>query len=82
MNWSIVHLKMVNMLVSVKLFQAQWPGRKVLIKCDNEAVVTVLRSGKARDPFLGPVPGTYGVSVLCKIWIFSMCTSEGWTTGG
>ena len=25
----------------------------MLIKCDNEAVVTVLRSGRARDPFLG-----------------------------
>ena len=53
MNWSIVHLEMINILLSIRLFQAQWAGRKVLIKCDNEAVVTVLRSGRARDPFLG-----------------------------
>ena len=25
----------------------------MLIKCDNQAVVTVLRSGRTKDPFLG-----------------------------
>ena len=45
MNWSIVQLEMVNILLTVRLFQPYWAGRKVLVKCDNEAVVTVLRSG-------------------------------------
>ena len=53
MNWSIVQLEMVNILLVVRLFQPHWAGRKVLVKCDNEAVVTVLRSGKTRDPYLG-----------------------------
>ena len=53
MNWSIVHLQMVNILLAVRLFQVQWSGRKVLIRCDNEAVVSVLRSGRTRDPYLG-----------------------------
>ena len=53
MNWSIVYLEIVNILLAVRLFQAQWSGRRVLIRCDNEAVVSVLRSGKARDPYLG-----------------------------
>ena len=53
MNWSIVHLEMVNILLAVRLFQTQWSGRRVLITCHNEAVVTVLRSGKTRDPYLG-----------------------------
>ena len=53
MNWSIVHLEMVNILLAVRLFQAHWASRKVLIKCDNEAVVSVLRSGKTKDPYLG-----------------------------
>ena len=53
MNWSIVQLEMVNTLLAVRLFQAHWPGRKVLIKCDNEAVVSVLRSGKTKDTYLG-----------------------------
>ena len=53
MNWSIVQLEMVNILLAVKLFQAHWSGRNVLIKCNNEAVVSVLRSGKTKDAYLG-----------------------------
>ena len=53
MNWSIVQLEMVKILLAVRLFQAHWASRKVLIKCDNEAVVSVLRSGKTKDPYLG-----------------------------
>ena len=52
-QFTIVHLEMVNILVALKLFGQTWRGNRVLIKCDNEAVVSVLRSGKARDPFLG-----------------------------
>ena len=37
----------------MKLFKCQWASKKVLIHCDNAAVVTVLRSGKTRDPYLG-----------------------------
>ena len=53
MNWSIVQYKMVNILLAVRLFQGHWVGKKVLVKCDNEAVVSVLRSGKTKDPYLG-----------------------------
>ena len=53
MNWSIVQLEIVNILLAVRLFQLHWTGRKVLVKCDHEAMVTVLRSGKTRDPYLG-----------------------------
>ena len=52
MNWTIVHLEMVNILIAVRLFKHQWASHKVLIRCDNQAVVSVLRSGKTRDPYL------------------------------
>ena len=52
-QFTIVHLEMVNILVALKLFGRTWADAKVLIKCDNEAVVSVLRTGKARDPFWG-----------------------------
>ena len=52
MNWSIVHLKMGNILIAIRLFKPLWSTRKVLIKCDNEAVVSVLKTGKTRDPYL------------------------------
>ena len=51
-NWTIVHLEMINILLATRLFKFQWASKKVLIRCDNEAVVTVLKSGKTRDPYL------------------------------
>ena len=49
---TIVHLEMLNILVAVKLFCIHWKGMSILIHCDNFAVVNVLRSGRARDPYL------------------------------
>ena len=51
-NLAIVHLEMVNVLVAVRIFAKFWHRRSVLVKCDNNAVVQVLNSGKTRDPFL------------------------------
>ena len=41
-NWTIVHLEMVNILIAVRLSQRQWASSRVLIRCDNKAVVSVL----------------------------------------
>ena len=51
-NLEIVQLEMVNILVAVRLFGRMWQHKRVLIKCDNMAVVQVLKSGKTCDPFL------------------------------
>ena len=49
---TIVHLKMVNIMVALKIFGPFWATKKVLVKCDNQAVVAVLTHSKTRDPFL------------------------------
>ena len=51
-NWTIVYLEMVNILMALRLFAKLWSTKKILIQCDNQAVVTVLKSGKTRDAFL------------------------------
>ena len=51
-NWTILHLEMVNILIAIRLFTFFWASKKILIKCDNDAVVTVLKSGKTHDPYL------------------------------
>ena len=51
-NCTIVHLEMVNILVAIRLFAGQWTGCKILVKCDNQAVVSVLSTGRTRDPYL------------------------------
>ena len=49
---TIVHLEMVNILLALRLFCILWLGRKMLVRCDNKAVVSVLSTGRSRDPFL------------------------------
>ena len=44
-NWTIVHLEMVNILITIRLFTFLWASKKILIRCDNEP----------------PVPITYGM---------------------
>ena len=35
-------------LVALKIWHIQWAGLKVWIQCDNQAVVSVLNTGKTR----------------------------------
>ena len=51
-NLGIVHLEMINILVALRIFAPYWHQKAILVRCDNNAVVQVLTSGKTRDPFL------------------------------
>ena len=51
-NYTIVHLEILNIVVALKIWGDIWKNRVINIKCDNMAVVEVLKSGKARDPIL------------------------------
>ena len=51
-NWTIVHLEIVNILLAMRLFANLWATKNILIRCDNQAVVMVLKSGKTCDAFL------------------------------
>ena len=52
-NWTIGHLEIVNIVFAAKLFKRHCSSHKVLIQCDIEAVVSVLRNGNTCDPYLG-----------------------------
>ena len=47
-NMGIVQLEMINIVLALKLFANDWKEKKVLIRCDNQAVVMVLQSGRTR----------------------------------
>ena len=40
---------MINILVALKVWHIQWAVLKVQIQCDNQAVVSVLNTGKTHD---------------------------------
>ena len=54
-NWkdlNIAYTELINILVALKVWHTQWAGSSVLIRCDNSAVVSVLTTGKTRDPVM------------------------------
>ena len=52
MQYSIVHLEILNLIVALKLWGHLWRDKVIQIKCDNMAVVEVIRTGRARDQIL------------------------------
>ena len=60
---NIAYLEMINILVAVKVWHAQWANLNVMIKCDNQAVVSVLSTGRTRDQTLA----TYARNILCGL---------------
>ena len=49
---NIAYLEMLNILVALKVWHCQWAGLKVQVKCDHQAVVSVLNSGRSHDPVM------------------------------
>ena len=43
---------MLNMLIALRSWATSWSGHTINIHCDNEAVVSVLKTGKTRDSHL------------------------------
>ena len=48
-SFSIVHLEMWNVLIALRVWANEWNNCSLVIKCDNEAVVSVVNSGVTRD---------------------------------
>ena len=46
---NIANLELLAIIVMVKTWGEQFKGKSVLFKCDNEAVVNVVNTGRARD---------------------------------
>ena len=55
LNYDIVHLEMINILVAIRAWPRHWATHKILIHCDNQAVVAVMTSSKSRDLTLGAI---------------------------
>ena len=54
-NMGIVHLEMINILVAIRTWATLWKGKNIRIHCDNQAVVSVLTTGKTRDSLLAAI---------------------------
>ncbi len=45
-------LELLTIVVSCKVWGRRWSGLKIKIFCDNDATVSVIASGRSRDPFM------------------------------
>ena len=55
LNYNITQLEMLNIMIALKIWGHAWQNMRIEIKCDNLAVVQVLKDGKARDPLLATI---------------------------
>ena len=51
-NYTILHLQILHLVVALKIWGSHWKDKTVKIKCDNMAVVEVLKTGRACDSML------------------------------
>jgi len=49
---SIHHLEAIAILVACRLWGSSWQGLRIIVQCDNEAVVSSLNSGHVHDSYL------------------------------
>ena len=54
-QFGIVHLEMLNIMVAIRVWAHQWSGKTIVIACDNQAVVSILNSGRTRDMTLAAI---------------------------
>ena len=54
---------MLNVLVAVRVWANQWKGKTIVIACDNQAVVTVINTGKTKDVVLAAIAQNIAMEV-------------------
>lgn len=52
MNLHITQLEMLNTMAAIRLWAQHMAGHTLLVRCDNEAAVSVLQTGRGRDKIL------------------------------
>ena len=60
---SIHHWEVLAILVAARLWGHLWQNLRILLHCDNAAVVSLLNSGRVQDPILA--------SCLCELWFLA-----------
>ena len=61
-NFTIVHLEMLNLLVAIKIWADPWSSQKVVLFCDNQAVVSVLNNSRTKDRTLAAIARNIQIS--------------------
>ena len=71
-NLDISSLELLTIVVALKLWGARWTGLRITVRCDNEAAVTVLNTGRCRNPFTNSC--LREICYFAAIYDFEVCT--------
>jgi len=64
-------LELLAIIVALKLWGPRWKGLGLTVRCDNEVAVTVLNTGRCRNPFLTLCLGE--ICYLSALFEFEVC---------
>lgn len=67
---SIAGLEALAVVVALRIWGREWHGQKISFACDNWAVVQVINSGRAKDPFL--LSCLREICYICAIFEFEV----------
>ena len=69
-DFSIAHYEMLAIIILLKLWATAFKGQKIKLSWDNEVVVSVVNSSKARDQFLqAALRGIVFISAQHDFWV-------------
>ena len=57
----IAQIEMLNILLALRSWDSQWATKTILVHYDNGAVVTILQTGKTKDPTLDAICRNIGI---------------------
>ena len=69
MNYSIVHLEILNIMFALKIWGQCWRDQYIQFFCDNLLVVQVLQTGKARDDRLAMFASNFQPPFIIFIYL-------------
>ena len=70
-NLDISSLELFTIVVALKVWGVRWTGLRITVRCDNEAAVTVLNTGRCRNPFM--ISCLREICYFAAIYEFEVC---------
>jgi len=64
----------LTIVAALKLWGARWTGLRITVRCDNEAAVTVVNTGRCRNPLMNScLRENCFLAALCE---FQVCAAH------
>ena len=73
-NLYIKSLEVLTVVAALKLWGTSWTGLFITVRCDNEAAVTVVNTGRCRNHFMNS--GLREICYFATLYEFEVCAVQ------